>query len=74
MQKIEWVGCFTGLTGAGLLAINSAAISKWGFVAFLVSNFIWIGFGLSKKLYPLVVMQLGFTVTSVIGVFQWFLR
>lgn len=71
MNKIEWLGCLTGLCGSILLAIHND-LSKWGFAAFLVSNLLWIFFGISKKLYPLVVMQLGFTITSVIGISQWF--
>lgn len=72
MNRIEWIGCITGLFGSILVAFNSATYSKWGFVAFLASNLLWIFFGLSKKLYPLVVMQMGFTVTSLIGITQWF--
>ncbi len=72
MQKLEWLGCLFGLAGSALLAAHGSDLSKWGFVAFLASNIIWISFGLSRKIYPLVVMQLGFLITSVFGITQWF--
>lgn len=69
---LEWGGSLTGLLGAGLLALN-ASISGLGFVAFLVSNLVWIGFALSIRAYGLLFMQLGFTVTSLVGISRWLL-
>jgi hypothetical protein len=69
---LEWGGSLTGLLGAGLLALN-ASISGFGFVAFLISNLAWIGFALSIRAYGLLMMQLGFTVTSVVGIARWLL-
>ncbi|MEW6283016.1 MAG: hypothetical protein AB1758_30665 [Candidatus Eremiobacterota bacterium] len=68
----EWAGALTGLLGAALLATNSD-ISGWGFVAFLVSNLFWIAFGLLNKTYGLLLMQAGFTLTSIVGVYRWLL-
>lgn len=60
----------TGLLGAALLAMN-AAYSGWGFVAFLASNLFWIAFALSSRAWGLVVMQIGFVGTSLLGIFRW---
>ncbi len=68
---LEWLGCLTGLLGALLLAHNSR-YSGYGFVAFLVSNTCWIGYGVLGESWGLVVMQLGFTATSVLGLYRWF--
>jgi len=68
----EWGGAFMGLLGAALLATNSD-ISGWGFVAFLVSNLFWIAFGVLNKTYGLLLMQTGFTLTSILGVYRWLL-
>ena len=61
----------TGLTGAFLLATHGS-ISQWGFVAFLASNFFWLMFGYLTKRQWMVMMQIGFTVTSVVGISNWF--
>lgn len=70
LQLLEWSGAILGLLGAGLLALNTRH-SGYGFVAFLLSNCCWIGFGLLSGSYGLLTMQAGFTVTSAIGVYRW---
>lgn len=67
---LEWAGCAFGLLGAWLLALNNQH-SGYGFVAFLVSNMLWIGFGLLTNVPGLVVMQMGFTATSLLGIKNW---
>lgn len=69
-DALQWVGCAFGLCGASLLAMNNR-FSGWGFALFLASNIAWIFFGLLAHATGMVVMQLGFTVTSLIGVWKW---
>ena len=64
MTIMEWAGCVTELCGAALLAMNNQ-YSGWGFVLFLSSNVAWITYGLISHATGMVVMQLGFTVTSL---------
>lgn len=70
MVAIEWAGSLLGLLGAFLLATNSP-ISGFGFVAFLVSNVCWIGCAVHRKVGALLVMQLGFMATSILGITRW---
>lgn len=70
MEILEWVGCFAGLCGAALLAWK-CKYSGWAFVVYLVSNGAWIAYGLLSHTPGMVVMQIGFTVTSVIGIWNW---
>ncbi len=70
-RGIEWAGSLTGLLGAWLLAINDPQWSGYGFVAFLVSNGFWIVLGLRKRLYGLLLMQAGFTGSSLLGIARW---
>lgn len=70
LKNIEWLGSLTGLIGAALLALNSA-ISGYGFVAFLLSNLCWIAFGIRTRSRPMIAMQVGFTATSVLGMYRW---
>lgn len=71
-QLLEWTGAALGLLGAALLAANHR-YSGWGFLAFLLSNACWIAFGLLSHTYGLIAMQIGFSVTSVVGLFRWLL-
>lgn len=69
-KTIEWAGALTGLVGSALLAVHTT-LSGYGFLLFLTSNFFWLWFGLKTRAWGMVTMQLGFTVTSVVGVFRW---
>jgi len=71
MDRWEWAGSLTGLAGAGLLALNLPAISGYGFIAFLASNICWIVVGRQRRMIPLLLMQLGFTATSLLGLYRW---
>lgn len=73
VQAIEWTGCVLGLLGASLLALNNRH-SGWGFVAFLMSNGCWIAFGLMTGAQGLIIMQIGFTATSLLGIRNWMIR
>lgn len=70
-RLFEWLGSLTGIGGATFLALNMPW-SGWGFVLFLVSNVFWITFAISRKYMGLLMMQLVFTLTSVIGIYRWF--
>lgn len=73
LSLIEWAGCLFGVLGAGLLALNNRW-SGWGFVLFLGSNAAWIAFGLITGAMGLVTMQIVFTATSLVGIWQWLIR
>lgn len=68
---LQWIGAATGLCGALLLAMKVPA-SRYGFVAYAVSNAAWLGYGVLAGVPGMVAMQLGFLVTTVIGVRNWF--
>jgi len=68
--QLGWIGSALGLLGAALLAIN-LPISGYGWIAFLASNVAWIIYGLRTKTTSLLVMQIGFTITSVVGMYRW---
>lgn len=66
-KQIEWLGTIFGLLGSYALATHSSW-ADIGFYLFLVSNVFFIAFTLRKKLYGILVMNLGFTCTSVLGI------
>ena len=70
MSNFEYIGCGFGLLGALMLSLNCKH-SGWGFVAFLISNVAWITFAVQNGINGLLVMQFGFTITSLIGIYRW---
>lgn len=66
----EWGGTLFGVLGALLLAVNSR-FSGWGFLLFLISNGLWISFAVMRELNGMLVMQLVFTGTSLVGCWRW---
>jgi len=70
LKFVEWFGSITGLLGSLILGLNTS-FSGWGFVAFLLSNAAWLTYGFKTKTWSMVAMQIGFTVTSSIGVWRW---
>lgn len=66
-----WVGSAFGILGTLALAMNSW-YSKWGFIAYLVSNVAWAKTALKNNSMPLFIMQVAFMIMSLIGIFRWF--
>ena len=62
----EWTGAVLGLLGAFLLATHSA-VSRYGWLAFLFANFAMMAFALSIGAHGLLVQQIGFTCTTLLG-------
>lgn len=67
----EWVGGVLGAIGAALLATDYHP--GFGFAFFLASNAVWIRYAKRGRLFGLLSMQVVFTVTSVIGLWNWWL-
>ncbi|NDP63086.1 hypothetical protein [Polaromonas sp.] len=66
---LEWSGSLCGLMGALLLATHTL-LSRYGWVAFLVANIAMVGFALGIGRNGLLVQQLGFTATSLLGIYR----
>jgi hypothetical protein len=66
----SWVGSIFGLIGAFIMATNSE-YSYLGWWAFLCSNGFWIYHSVKENNMPILVMNLGFTVSSLLGIYRW---
>ena len=71
MTWCEFVGSLLGLIGAFVVAKQNQG-SEFGFVFFLISNLFFIQFSLTNRYYALLLMQVGFTVTSLMGIYNGF--
>ena len=66
---LEWTGCVLELLGAALLAFN-LRYSRYGWLAFLGANVAMISFTLLIDKHGLLVSQIGFACTSVLGMWR----
>lgn len=66
---LEWTGCALGLLGAAMLAFNFR-YSRYGWFAFLGANVAMISFALLIDKHGLLVSQIGFACTSVLGIWR----
>lgn len=67
---LEVFSATTGLGGALLLAMKNR-YAAWTWPVWLLSNLGWIAFGLLHQHMGLVAQNLGFVITSCIGVWVW---
>ncbi len=66
---LEWVGSGLGLLGAFLLATNTR-YSRHGWWVFLAANFVMISWGAAIHANGFILQQIGFTVTSLLGLYR----
>lgn len=71
-RKIEAAAAAFGLVGAFLLA-GKGQLAPWGWVAFLASNIGWLAFGWMRRHWFLLAQQVGFTLSSLLGIWRWLL-
>ncbi|ABM34668.1 hypothetical protein QRO08_03630 [Paracidovorax citrulli] len=70
MHFAEIFGAALGLAGTVLLALRGRW-AGWGFVAYLGSNVSWLVFSHSFAHWAMFVQYLGFTLTSLLGIWTW---
>lgn len=73
MDFIELLAALFGVIGTVLLALNRKH-AGWGFVAYLVSNVGWIVVAVEHGLWGLLVQQIVFTASSLLGIWVWLIR
>jgi hypothetical protein len=63
---LEWSGSILGMLGAALLASHGVR-ARWGWLCFLLANVFLIAWALRISAAGLLLQQLVFLVTSVLG-------
>ncbi len=64
---LEWSGALVGIAGAALLATHSR-VAKYGWLCFLAANLLFIAWALRIGATGLLVQQICFTLTSLLGI------
>lgn len=65
----EWVGALIGLAGAYILAVDRP-YSYLGWRYFLAANVAMILFALAGHHWGVLTQQVGFTATSILGIYR----
>lgn len=67
----DGAAAFFGMVGATLLMVNHPRYSKWGWVAYLVSNGCWLIYANATQQESLKLQTLYFTFTTLVGIWTW---
>ncbi len=70
LSTLEWLGAWSGLGGAALLALR-CRYSSYGWLLFLLSNICWIMFAARSGIEGLQMQHVGFMLTSLLGIYRW---
>lgn len=71
LSILRWVGTIMGVLGAVLVASNTE-VSKYGFLAFLVSAILWATVAQIIKDRALLSLQITFMCVDLFGIYRWF--
>ena len=67
LDWLQWPAMVISVVAAFLVGSTSAARRKAGFWVFLLSNVLWIAWGLPARAYALVVLQVALGIMNVRG-------
>lgn len=73
LTLVELFASACGLLGSLLLALKGR-VAPWGWVFFALSNAGWIAFSYGYSHWFLLVQQIGFSITSAIGIWKWLIE
>ena len=65
---ISWIAAFVSMFG---VVLNSYKII-WCWPIWIVSNAIWIYYGVKTKQWSLVILWIVFTFANIFGYYQWY--
>lgn len=72
LTTLKWIGTVTGIMGAILMAANLPE-SKYAFLLYFTSSFLWTVSGVLMKDKPLLVMNFVFLTINIFGIYSWLL-
>lgn len=68
LTHLQWPAMVATLFSAWLVASKRKGKRQWGFWIFLVSNALWIAWGIHDHAYALIALQVGLAVLNIRGV------
>jgi len=67
LNAIQWPAMLVTVIAAWLVASQRKLRRNWGFWLFLLSNLLWIGWGLHDRAYALIFLQLCLAFLNIRG-------
>ena len=67
INLLQWPAMIVTVMAAWLVASQRKLKRNWGFWLFLLSNVLWIAWGLYDHAYALILLQVGLALTNVRG-------
>jgi hypothetical protein len=67
ISLVQWPAMLVTLIAAWMVASNRQFKRNWGFWLFLLSNVLWIVWGLSARAWALIGLQVGLAVLNIRG-------
>ena len=67
INLLQWPAMVVTVMAAWLVASQRKLKRNWGFWLFLLSNVLWIAWGLYDHAYALIVLQLCLALTNIRG-------
>ena len=73
LEIIQWIGAGSGLAGTALLAARNS-VSRFGWLAYFVSNIAWGYYAFHAHNIQLLAMQMGFMAFTALGIYRWLVK
>lgn len=70
---VELFATACGLLGSLVLALKGDR-ANWGWVLFAMSNVGWLVFSFDHSHWFMFIQQIGFSITSAIGIWRWLIE
>lgn len=70
LDFVQWPAFAASLGAAYLMGSNAKRRRNMGFWVFLLSNALWIIWGVHTQAWPLITLQVGLAVLNVRGLFK----
>ena len=64
---LQWPATALTMAASWCVASSDERRRNWGFWLFLISNVLWVAWGLHDKAYALVAMQFGLAALNIRG-------
>lgn len=70
MEILQYTAAFLGILGAFLVALRSEYKNVWGFISWVISNSLWVIYGLKTGQYGFTVQFAIFEFFAMLGVWN----
>ena len=67
LDLLQWPAMAVTLIASWLVASRGISKRNWGFWVFLISNLLWIIWGVKSQSWALVVLQVGLIIMNIRG-------